>query len=81
MKKLPMLKLQYLQSTDKCALHEPKLIRLTPRNTEIEHFRQATVFGSIFSVFHWGKNRHENGGMFGKHVLSVAASFSTILGS
>ena len=41
----------------------------------MEHFRQAIIFGSIFSVFHRGENSHENAGMFGKLVLSVAASF------
>jgi len=71
----PMLKQRYLQSAHICAFHEPKIIQFARRITEIEHFRQAKVSCSIFSVFHRGENRHKNGDMFGKLVLSDAERF------
>ncbi len=58
-----------------CAFHEPKIIQFTRRITEIEHFRQAIVFGSIFSVFRRSENRHKNGAMFRRLVLSDAERF------
>ena len=70
-----MLKLHYLQATHKYAFQELKIIQFARQIIEVQPFSTAIVFGSIFSGFHRGENRHENGAIFEKLVLRAAARF------